>query len=373
MGVVYEGHDPDLDRPVAIKILPPETGPDADVRRFQTEAKAAAKVAHPNCVSIYDIDEHDGRPFLVMELVRGLNAGQLVERCGPLPWATRHASSRPRAGLVAVHAAGLIHRDLKPRTSSSPTPAPSNSPTSTREILGQATLAHRPAHRRHAALHEPRAVYERGGSTAIGHLLARRRLRAPHRAAAVPRRTRLQVMFALQQPTPDPRSPARTCPRRARRSSSRRWQNRPPIAIRVPRRCSRAQRAAECGEKSHAKSPGLDRRPPRRFPVMTAITSALSKAGSTERDGAATRKLTRRRLLFAVPPALAAARRRRLLALRKPDARQTRPTTAPATPPEPPPTAAAVLLTWAVPSARRDLGRRPVAWWGCSTDQHAAG
>jgi hypothetical protein len=115
MGVVYEAHDPTLNRPVAIKLLPPEQGPDPDARRFKREAEAAAQVNHPNCVHIYEIDEDDRRPFIVMEFVRGLNAGELVERVGPLPWAEAtkiliHACR----GLAAIHERGLIHRDVKP-------------------------------------------------------------------------------------------------------------------------------------------------------------------------------------------------------------------------------------------------------------------
>jgi serine/threonine protein kinase/WD40 repeat protein len=115
MGVVYEAHDPTLNRPVAIKLLPVEHGPHADQRRFKREAEAAAQVNHPNCIHIYEIDEHDRRPFIVMEFVRGLNAGELVDRVGPLPWAeaTKILIHSCR-GLMAIHERGLIHRDVKP-------------------------------------------------------------------------------------------------------------------------------------------------------------------------------------------------------------------------------------------------------------------
>ena len=115
MGVVYEGRDPALNRLVAIKVLPPETGPNADTRRFRREAESAAQVNHPNCVQIYDIGEDHGRPFLVMELVSGVNAGVLVTRLGKLAWpeATRVAVAACR-GLTAIHDRGLIHRDVKP-------------------------------------------------------------------------------------------------------------------------------------------------------------------------------------------------------------------------------------------------------------------
>ncbi|MBN9122436.1 MAG: protein kinase [Planctomycetes bacterium] len=111
MGVVFEGFDPALDRPVAVKLLLGER----DAERFAREAKAAARVNHPNCVTVFDVGEHDRLPYLVMELVRGASAAQLVARRGRLPWknATRVAAAAAR-GLAAVHAAGLVHRDVKP-------------------------------------------------------------------------------------------------------------------------------------------------------------------------------------------------------------------------------------------------------------------
>jgi urea transport system substrate-binding protein len=113
MGVVYEAEDETLHRLVAIKVLPADH--DGDTRRFKLEAKAAAQVNHPNCVHIYEIDEEGGQPFIVMELVRGLNAGEHVERRGRLNWpeATRVIISACR-GLTAIHDRGLIHRDVKP-------------------------------------------------------------------------------------------------------------------------------------------------------------------------------------------------------------------------------------------------------------------
>ena len=117
MGVVYEGHDAALNRAVAIKVLPPASGNETSEEqlRFRREAEAAAKVNHPNCVQIYDFGEEGGRPFLVMELVPGANAGALVARAGRLAWvkATRIAAAACK-GLAAIHATGLIHRDVKP-------------------------------------------------------------------------------------------------------------------------------------------------------------------------------------------------------------------------------------------------------------------
>jgi serine/threonine protein kinase len=111
MGVVYEARDPALDRAVALKFVNEQ----ADPKRFLVEAKAAAKVIHPNLVPIFDLGEHDGRPFLVMELIDGTTAAEFLAKRGPLSWktATRIVAAACR-GLAAVHDAGLIHRDIKP-------------------------------------------------------------------------------------------------------------------------------------------------------------------------------------------------------------------------------------------------------------------
>jgi tRNA A-37 threonylcarbamoyl transferase component Bud32 len=116
MGVVYEATDPLLRRSVAVKVLRSATAVDelaAD--RFLAEARAAARLHHPNVVTIYEIDRHDGGFVLVMELVPGGSAQDRLRASGPFPWveATRLAADACR-GLVAAHAAGVIHLDVKP-------------------------------------------------------------------------------------------------------------------------------------------------------------------------------------------------------------------------------------------------------------------
>jgi serine/threonine protein kinase len=115
MGVVYAATDTVLRRPVAIKLLPAELGEHGPWRRFLREARAAARLNHPHVVAIYDAGQHDGTCFLVMELVRGPSAQDLLQARGAMPWreATRLIADVCR-GLASAHAVGLIHRDVKP-------------------------------------------------------------------------------------------------------------------------------------------------------------------------------------------------------------------------------------------------------------------
>ncbi len=116
MAVVYLADDSELGRPVAIKLLADNLAEDADFRaRFLREARLAARLNHPHIVQVFDIGEHDGRPFIVMEYVPG---GTLA---GELARARRLAAERVTevaleccAGLACAHAAGLVHRDIKP-------------------------------------------------------------------------------------------------------------------------------------------------------------------------------------------------------------------------------------------------------------------
>ena len=115
MGVVYKARDTQLDRLVAIKVLPAEkvASPERKLR-FAQEAKAASGLNHPNIVTIYDIGSADGDEFIVMEFVAGQTLDRLIPR-GGLRLAELLKYAIPVADALArAHAAGIVHRDLKP-------------------------------------------------------------------------------------------------------------------------------------------------------------------------------------------------------------------------------------------------------------------
>jgi serine/threonine protein kinase len=116
MGSVYRARNVHLDMAVAVKTLRPEkSGGPHTLERFRRERKLIAALRHPNIVRALDGGEHDGCPYLVMELVDGLDLHRLVGRCGPLTPADACAVIHQAAlGLQHVFEAGLIHRDVKP-------------------------------------------------------------------------------------------------------------------------------------------------------------------------------------------------------------------------------------------------------------------
>ncbi len=116
MGVVYLARDVELDRLVAIKLLPPErAGDDATRARFVREARMAAKLSHPNIIPIFAVDEADGFVFYVMAFVDGETLGERVRARGPLSASEATRVLREIAwALGHAHAQGLVHRDVKP-------------------------------------------------------------------------------------------------------------------------------------------------------------------------------------------------------------------------------------------------------------------
>src|ERR1017187_2794122 len=115
MGAVYRAYDTQLRRLVALKILPPEYASDPERRsRLLREARVASALNHPNIVSIYEVGSDSGVDFIAMEFVEGKSLGKIIPANGmPLGKALDYAV-QIASGLAKAHAAGVIHRDLKP-------------------------------------------------------------------------------------------------------------------------------------------------------------------------------------------------------------------------------------------------------------------
>jgi Tol biopolymer transport system component len=115
MGEVYRAHDARLNRTVAIKVLPASFSADRDrLQRFAQEARAAAALNHPNILSIFDIGEEQGAPYVVSELLEGETLRTRL-RNGALPIRrVIEFASQVARGLAAAHEKGIVHRDLKP-------------------------------------------------------------------------------------------------------------------------------------------------------------------------------------------------------------------------------------------------------------------
>jgi len=116
MGVVFLARDVALDRPVAIKLLPPDLAADPPIReRFLREARTAAGLSHPNIVPIHSVEERGDLVFFVMAFVDGETLGSRVRRDGPLPAAeVMRVTQEVAWALAHAHQRGVIHRDVKP-------------------------------------------------------------------------------------------------------------------------------------------------------------------------------------------------------------------------------------------------------------------
>ncbi|MCX6826649.1 MAG: serine/threonine-protein kinase [candidate division Zixibacteria bacterium] len=115
MGEVYLVEDIELNRKVALKFLSPHLCQDADCRtRFKREAQAAAKLSHPNIVTIYEVDEFNSRPFFAMEYIEGESLADFVKQRDHSIEKITDLSIQICEGLNKAHQSGIVHRDIKP-------------------------------------------------------------------------------------------------------------------------------------------------------------------------------------------------------------------------------------------------------------------
>jgi eukaryotic-like serine/threonine-protein kinase len=120
MGIVWQAHDDRLHRTVAVKQLllqPGLTDAQADEahRRSLREGRIAARLSHPNAITVYDVAEHDGQPWLIMEYLPSRSLATVIAEQGALPpEEVARIGTQVAAALMAAHAAGIVHRDVKP-------------------------------------------------------------------------------------------------------------------------------------------------------------------------------------------------------------------------------------------------------------------
>ncbi len=115
MGEVYLAEDTELRRKVALKFLPQHLCQDADcLARFKREAQAAAKLNHPNIITIHEVSEFNGRPFFAMEYIEGESLADFIKKQDHSIEKIIDLSIQICEGLNKAHQAGIIHRDIKP-------------------------------------------------------------------------------------------------------------------------------------------------------------------------------------------------------------------------------------------------------------------
>ena len=119
MAVVYKAYDTHLECEVAVKVIRtenlPQSGVERALKRFEREAKAVARLTHPNIVKVTDYGEEDGKPYLVMPYLPGGTLKQMIKERGQVPWQEAARILIPIAEALAyAHSQGVIHRDIKP-------------------------------------------------------------------------------------------------------------------------------------------------------------------------------------------------------------------------------------------------------------------
>src|SRR5579859_7205524 len=115
MGVVYRARDEQLDRDVAIKVLPPGSlADDAARKRFRQEALALARLNHPNIATVHEFGTQDGNDFLVTEFIAGITLDIKLTQGALPPTEVVRLGRQIAEGLAAAHQQSIVHRDLKP-------------------------------------------------------------------------------------------------------------------------------------------------------------------------------------------------------------------------------------------------------------------
>ncbi len=115
MGTVYLGRDEGLDREVALKVMSKGMGEPEDRERFLREARAAARIQHPNIIVVYELGEHEGAPYMVLEKLEGVDLAEaLASGLKPDPRGVVNVVLQALAGLGHAHENGIVHRDIKP-------------------------------------------------------------------------------------------------------------------------------------------------------------------------------------------------------------------------------------------------------------------
>jgi tRNA A-37 threonylcarbamoyl transferase component Bud32 len=116
MGMVYLAHDTVLEREVALKVMVAQIADDPELRkRFEREAKAVAKMTHPNVVTVFDLGYHEGSPYIAMERLKGMDLQKAMRQGPPMSLERKVAIiTQVLAGLAHAHQAGIVHRDIKP-------------------------------------------------------------------------------------------------------------------------------------------------------------------------------------------------------------------------------------------------------------------
>jgi serine/threonine-protein kinase len=115
MGVVFRGRDESLDRDVALKLMRAPSADADDTERFLREARSVARLQHPNIITVYELGQHNGAPFIAMELLEGVDLQRAIEGgLRPNPRVTLPIVMQLLAGLGHAHEHGIVHRDIKP-------------------------------------------------------------------------------------------------------------------------------------------------------------------------------------------------------------------------------------------------------------------